>query len=170
MSVDLTVEDPRWEALDLEELAERAIDAALRHVALDPEDCEVSLMACGDARIAELNRAFRGKPDPTNVLSWPAEDLAADAPGAAPRRPETDFSGEIALGDIAIAWETCAREAESAGRPLGDHVTHLIVHGLLHLLGYDHVDDADAARMEGAETEILGKLGLEDPYRGATGA
>ena len=170
MNVDLTVEDPRWEAIDLEALAARAIDAALRHGALDPGDCEVSLMACGDARIAELNRAFRGKPDPTNVLSWPAEDLAAEAPGATPRRPEPDFSGAIVLGDIAIAWETCAREAESADKPLGDHVTHLIVHGLLHLLGYDHVDDADAALMEGAEIEILGKLGLEDPYKGATGA
>ncbi|TMV07626.1 rRNA maturation RNase YbeY [Ruegeria sediminis] len=164
MTVDLTLEDARWR--NLEPLATRAVAAALDHCGLDPEICEVSLLGCGDARIGELNAEFRGKPAPTNVLSWPAEDLAADEPGGQPLRPEPDFTGEIALGDIAISYDTCLREAEEAGKPFDDHVTHLIVHGLLHLLGYDHIRDADATLMEGVEVEVLGKLGVDDPYNG----
>jgi probable rRNA maturation factor len=75
----------------------------------------------------------------------------------------------LSLGDIAIAYETCARESAEAGKPLQDHVTHLLVHGVLHLLGYDHVRDRDATRMEGLESEILGKLGLDDPYMTSQG-
>jgi probable rRNA maturation factor len=100
------------------------------------------------------------------VLSWPAADLAADHDGGAPAAPSVDFSGSYELGDIAISYDTCAREAAAAGKALQDHVTHLIVHGLLHLLGYDHIRDLDATLMEGNETQILGKLGLDDPYIG----
>ena len=124
-------------------------------------------MACNDARIAELNAEFRCKPTPTNVLSWPAEDLSSEIPGAAPNRPTPDFTGEIALGDIAIAWDTCAREAKEQGKPMRDHVTHLIVHGVLHLLGYDHIRDEDATLMERLEVDILCKLGIDDPYSDA---
>lgn len=162
MELDLTLEDTRWG--DLSPLAERAVAAALNHLEIDSESCEVSLLACGDARIAELNAAFRDKVTPTNVLSWPSVELAADRDGGMPERPEPDFTGEIALGDIAISFDSCAREADAAGKNLQDHVTHLIVHGVLHLLGYDHVRDADATLMEGLEVEILGKLGLDNPY------
>ncbi|MDX2485598.1 MAG: rRNA maturation RNase YbeY [Pseudodonghicola sp.] len=166
MTVDLTIEDPAWQALDLHRLASRACDATLAHLRLDPEACEIALLACDDDRIAVLNADFRGKPQPTNVLSWPAEDLAPEEAGATPAAPAPDFSGDIALGDIAIAYGTCAREAEEQGKPLADHATHLIVHGLLHLLGYDHIRDPDATVMERLEVEILGSLGLDDPYRG----
>ncbi|NDW47161.1 rRNA maturation RNase YbeY [Ruegeria sp. PrR005] len=162
MTLDITLEDPRW--VILPPLAQRAADAALRHFGLDPEECEISLLGCDDARISELNADFRGKPVPTNVLSWPSEDLAADAPGGTPLAPEPDFTGMIPLGDIAIAYDTCQREAEAAGKPMTDHVTHLIVHGVLHLLGYDHIRDEDATLMEGLEAEILGNLGLDNPY------
>ncbi|MGD9865844.1 MAG: rRNA maturation RNase YbeY [Pseudodonghicola sp.] len=165
MTVDLTIEDSAWDALDLQALADRAAQATLDRLGLDPESCEVALLACDDARIAELNADFRGKPTPTNVLSWPAEDLAAEEPGGTPDLPEADFTGEIALGDIAIAYGTCAREAAEQGKPLADHCTHLIVHGLLHLLGYDHIRDPDATLMEGLEVEILGSMGLGNPYR-----
>lgn len=163
MTLDLTLEDPRWVELPL--LAERASAMTLVHMQLDPEECEISVLGCDDARIAELNAEFREKPTPTNVLSWPAEDLAAEEPGGIPDLPEPDFTGEIALGDIAISYDTCAREADSAGKPMADHVTHLVVHGVLHLLGYDHIRDPDATLMERLEVEILGKLGIEDPYR-----
>ncbi len=169
MTIEITVEDDRWAALDLAALAERAVNTALLQLGLDPEDCEISLLGCDDARIAALNAAFRDKSGPTNVLSWPAQDLAADAPGGTPRRPEPDFAGEVELGDIAISWDTCAREADAAGKSIEDHVTHLIVHGLLHLLGYDHIRDADATLMEGLETHILGKMGIDDPYRETEG-
>ena len=116
-----------------------------------------------------LNAAFAANPDATNVLSWPAADLAPahKAPTAPRARPPTlpvPDGDEASLGDIAIAFETCAREAADAGRPMGDHVTHLVVHAVLHLLGHDHERDLDATLMEATEVEILGKLGVPDPY------
>ncbi|MGR3593823.1 MAG: rRNA maturation RNase YbeY [Limimaricola soesokkakensis] len=162
--VDCLIEDHRWEAAGLEALAEAACAAALRGVGLDPAGFEISLLGCSDARIADLNADFRGKPKPTNVLSWPSEERGADRPGARPASPRRDSMGPTELGDVAIAWETCTREAEAGGRTTADHVTHLLVHGTLHLLGYDHETDADAALMEGLETEILGKMGVADPY------
>jgi probable rRNA maturation factor len=99
------------------------------------------------------------------VLSWPSEERGAEVPGQAPQRPQAgDPDDPVELGDMAIAWETCAREAEDQGKPMADHVTHLIVHGLLHCLGYDHIEDADAELMEGFEVEILAKLSLPNPY------
>lgn len=162
MNLELTIEDARWQGL--EPLATRAIQAVLDYCGLDADLCEVSLLACDDARIAELNAEFREKPTPTNVLSWPAEDLAAKEPGQSPTAPEPDFTGEIPLGDIAIAYDTCAREADEAGKSMNDHVTHLIIHGTLHLLGYDHIRDTDATLMETVEVAILGKMGIDDPY------
>ena len=82
-----------------------------------------------------------------------------------PRAPEAGFDGVTTLGDVAIAYETCATEAGVSGKPMAEHVTHLVVHGVLHLLGYDHIRDPDAALMQGIETKILGKMGLDDPYR-----
>ncbi len=164
MALEITIEDSRWQDAGLEELAHQAVGAALGRFDLDPEDCDIALLACGDDQIADLNAEFREKPVPTNVLSWPAEDLAAPEPGGQPSRPEADFTGEIPLGDIAIAYETCQREASAAKKPLEDHLRHLVVHGVLHLLGYDHIRDPDATVMEGLEVEILGNMGLDDPY------
>jgi len=163
--VECVIEDARWEALGLEALAERAARAALAELELPEVGLQLVVMGCDDARIAALNADFRGKPQPTNVLSWPAWDLSAEAEGGAPEAAEVGSAEEPeALGDIAIAYETCAREAEEAGKPMADHVTHLIVHGLLHCLGYDHVRDGDAEVMEALEVRILASLGLPDPY------
>jgi probable rRNA maturation factor len=163
MDLDILIEDPRWTGLDAQ--AQKALEATFAHLGLETEQIEVSLLACDDARIAQLNSDFRGKSQPTNVLSWPAEDLAAETDGGRPAAPLPDHDGALTLGDIAIAYETCEREASQAGKPMADHVTHLIVHGALHLLGYDHIGDADARLMQALEREILGKLGLDDPYR-----
>jgi probable rRNA maturation factor len=163
MGVDVVIEDARWEALDLPELADRAAAATLARLGLSAP-WEVALLATSDADIARLNAEFRGKPDPTNVLSWPAQPLAPPAPGQPPPPPAPDVTGELALGDVALAWETCAREAEIGGKPLADHTMHLVVHAILHLLGYDHICDEDAGLMEGLETEILEMLGVSDPY------
>ncbi|MBB5723731.1 putative rRNA maturation factor [Loktanella ponticola] len=163
MSVDVIIEDPRWVALDFETLAVVASDAALTRLGLEASEFEVSILACDDARIAVLNQDFRAKSTPTNVLSWPSDERAADIPGDMPEMPSPGPDNE--LGDIAIAYDTCSREAAEQGKPVADHVTHLIVHGTLHLLGFDHENEPDAALMEGLETEILGNLGLADPYR-----
>jgi len=163
--VDTLIDDPAWDAIDLAGLAEAAGQATLRHLGLDPAGYEISLMGCDDARIAMLNAEFRGKPMPTNVLSWPSEDRATDTPGAARAWPEPGQGMPVELGDIAIAHGTCAAEADVAGIPLRAHVSHLIVHGVLHLLGYDHIDDADADLMEGLEAAILAGMGVPDPYR-----
>lgn len=170
MTVDLTIEDSHWNSLNLLTLADAAVQATLDAFQLDPDQCEISVLACDDARITTLNADFRDKPTATNVLSWPTTDLSPDTPGARPPLPSPDFTGEIALGDIAIAFETCMREAQDLNKPVADHVTHLIIHGLLHLLGYDHIRDLDATLMEQIEIEILGRMGLEDPYRIRHGA
>ncbi len=158
VEVDVVVGAPDWSEQALESLAVRAVGATLAHLGLAGGD--VAILACDDARIAELNAGFRGRAAPTNVLSWPAQERGASAEGAAPVLPE---AGEE-LGDIAIAYGTCAAEAREAAIPFDDHVAHLLVHATLHLLGYDHVRDGDAVLMERIEVEILGKLGLPDPY------
>ncbi|MEL7256398.1 MAG: rRNA maturation RNase YbeY [Pseudomonadota bacterium] len=162
MAVDVVIEDTRWATLSVEELAQSTAAATLGHLGFDPNAFEISVLACDDARVAALNADFRGKPQPTNVLSWPSSERAAKTDGATPYAP--DSAQETELGDIAIAYDTCLREAGAAGKPMADHVTHLLVHGILHLLGYDHERDLDATLMEGLEVEILGKLGLPDPY------
>lgn len=163
MSVDVIIEDERWEAAGLDAIARRAADAALGHLGLEPTNWEVVVMGCDDDRIAALNADFRGKPRPTNVLSWPTEERGARSEGDVPEPPQ----GDPELGDIAIAYDTCLAEAEAAGRPLSDHALHLVVHGTLHLLGYDHVREGDGDLMEAAEIAILAKLGLPNPYDGS---
>lgn len=163
--VDTLTEDARWEAFGLAELAEEAARAVLIDQRLDPDRFEISLLGCNDARIADLNADFRGKPQPTNVLSWPSDERGVARDGADPIRPSPGLPGmPQELGDVAIAWETCAREAEEQAKTMRDHVLHLLVHGVLHLLGYDHVRDGDASLMEAAELRILAGLGLANPY------
>ncbi len=167
--VDCIVEDDRWLEAGIEALANRAVRAALGFLGHEPGGFLVALLAADNARIAALNAEFRGKPVPTDVLSWPAAELAAARPGAIPRAPVAGTVDDpCELGDIALAWETCVQDAAAGGVPLADHLTHLVVHGLLHLLGFDHEDDADAALMERTEAEILAELGIPDPY-GHTG-
>ncbi|MCB2128907.1 MAG: rRNA maturation RNase YbeY [Rhodobacteraceae bacterium] len=163
--VDTLIEDARWQGVELDRLAEQAALAVVSELGLPESGFEISLMGCSDTRISDLNADFRGRPQPTNVLSWPSEERGAARDGATPALPRPGPAGmPQELGDIAIAWETCQREAEEQGKPFCDHVTHLIVHAILHLFGYDHVRDADAALMEAAETRILAKLGISDPY------
>ncbi len=160
---EVMIVDPRWEALGLEKIAETACHAALEIGGVTAAGFEISIMACDDARIAELNAEFRAKPTSTNVLSWPAFDLAANAAGSLPAKPQASHPPE-SIGDIAIAFDTCQREAAEKNIKFNHHVTHLLLHGCLHLLGYDHENDADATLMEGFEVKALAKLGIADPY------
>jgi len=151
MEIDVLVEVPAWAALEgAEALAERAARAALATFDLDT-DSEMSITLTDDARIRVLNRDWRGKDKPTNVLSFPAADLPDEA------LPQP-------LGDVIVAYETLAAEAEAEGKTPADHLTHLVVHGTLHLLGYDHIDDQEAEEMEALERDILADLGIDDPY------
>jgi probable rRNA maturation factor len=162
--VDCVFEDARWDTFGLDTMAEAAARAMLAGLGLPQSGYLIVVMGCDDARIATLNADFRGKPQATNVLSWPSQERALDSLGAMPAFPAPDADDATELGDIAIAWETCVREAAEQGKPHKDHVTHLLVHGMLHLLGYDHINDADATLMEQTEARILASLGVADPY------
>jgi len=117
---------------------------------------ELAISLADDAVQQRLNLDWRGVDQPTNVLAFPAWDPETPLPpGAA-----------LLLGDVVLAFETTAREADEQGKPLSDHLSHLIVHGVLHLLGYDHATEAEAVAMESLETSILASLGVPDPYRG----
>ena len=162
--LEVVIEAPAWQAVEVEALVHQACAVALDHLGLAAEAADMTVLACDDARIALLNGDFRDKPQPTNVLSWPAEERGADVAGGQPKPVHADPDGTLGLGDIALAYETISREAGDAGKPFADHLTHLVVHGVLHLLGYDHQTEPDAVLMERLEVEILGKLGLDDPY------
>jgi probable rRNA maturation factor len=117
---------------------------------------ELAISLADDAVQQGLNRDWRGIDRPTNVLAFPAWEPGTEIPPGAP----------LLLGDVVLAFETVAREADEQGKPLSDHLSHLIVHGVLHLLGYDHATEAEAVAMESLETSILASLGVPDPYRG----
>lgn len=159
MAVDLLVHSVHWQAHDLQSWADTSfalLDAAF---AL-PKAAEVALLACDDAHIAMLNSDFRSKNTPTNVLSWPAYGIAPNANG---HPPQITFDDSF-LGDIAIAYETCLLEAQQQGKTLKNHVTHLCLHSMLHLLGYDHQTQAQAETMERLEISLLSRLDIANPY------
>ena len=158
LELDLEIEQP-WPSGEWEALAERA-SAAAAQVApeLGNPRLSASLLFTSDDEIHTLNREWRQRDKPTNVLSFPmlerSELLALDEDGP-----------PVLLGDVALAYETCAREAAEKGVPLADHAAHLVIHGLLHLAGHDHeisADDAEA--MEALEVKALAILGVADPY------
>jgi probable rRNA maturation factor len=161
-TVAVTIDATAWQAVvdDPEPLCRQAIRATLSHAA--PRDwlatAEISLLLCDDATMRRLNGRYRQQERATNVLSFPALELDPDQPPPAPG------PAPVLLGDIALAAETVRAEAADQGKPTADHVRHLVVHGCLHLLGYDHRDAAGAARMEDLERAILADLGIPDPY------
>lgn len=157
-TIEPVIEDPRWEEAGVPAVAERAARAALVAVGRDPGQHEIGLLLADDARMTGLNGQFRGKEKPTNVLSWPAFEREV------PTTPGEPGEGPLFLGDIALGYETCVREAGEAGIPLADHAAHLVVHGVLHLLGLDHEADEEAEAMEALETKVLASMGIANPY------
>ena len=164
MQIDVDITDDRWSSVGLERIALTATEAVLERLDIEADEVELSVLGCNDERILELNHEFREKDKATNVLSWPAEERGAEIAGELPEPPEEDVFGSVELGDIAISYDTCEREAREAGKEIYNHTMHLMVHGVLHLLGFDHIREADATLMEGLETEILCKMGIADPY------
>ena len=151
--ITLVVDDPKWRShRGLQTRLKLAADAARKSAKLRGD---FTILLTGDKALRALNRDFRGKDKPTNVLSFPAlQPTGAGGPDDAPRM----------LGDIAIAYETTRREADDEQKPFDHHLSHLAIHGFLHLIGYDHETDHDADAMEGLEQEILAQLGIPDPY------
>jgi probable rRNA maturation factor len=155
MTEVLVVADAWQNEPDAEAVIQRAIAAAAEMADADTSEAELAVMLTDDAGIRTLNTNWRGIDKPTNVLSFPAlQPSGAAGPDDAPRM----------LGDIAIAYETTRQEADEEQRPFDHHLSHLAVHGFLHLIGYDHEKDDDAEAMEALETEILAQLGIPDPY------
>lgn len=153
LCVDVLIQSDHWSALaDVEALALRAVNAALAQADIEVlQGAEISVALADDAIVRGLNREWRGFDKPTNVLSFPAAepDELEDAPH---------------IGDIILAYETVEREAQSDGKTFADHTTHLIIHGMLHLLGFDHETDEEAQEMEALEIAALADLGIADPY------
>lgn len=137
----------------LEPICKRCIKASMEIIGLTLEDgSELSVLAADDAFVQDLNRRWRNIDKPTNVLSFPTAELE---PGQVP---------EMLLGDIVISMDTVDRESDLESKPRDDHLSHLIVHGFLHLLGYDHETDKQADVMEALEVKILDQLGIQNPY------
>ncbi|WP_083555654.1 rRNA maturation RNase YbeY [Hyphomicrobium sp. NDB2Meth4] len=152
--IDVVHDGGDWEAVaGADELVRVAARAVTQDLAL--ENIEVCVALSSDEQVAELNGSYRGKPTPTNVLSFPAVPML-------PMEGDARF-----LGDIALALETLQREADDMGVPVAHHLQHLVVHGFLHLLGYDHLTDTEAEEMEALEVRILSRLGIADPYANA---
>jgi probable rRNA maturation factor len=152
VSIDVLIRSPKWKA---EPRAAAIVRKAIRRAAIAASTprAELAILLTDDSAIHALNRDWRGQDKPTNVLSFPAVQ---------PRGRKTAHAG--LLGDIVMAYETVAREARLERKPIKHHLTHLAVHGFLHLTGYDHETDRDAKRMEAFEVEILAGLGVPDPY------
>lgn len=175
MQFSVLIEDDKWVLsvdADIEALVERTCRLALlRAPALDAllvgerEQLGQSIVLTNDAAVREMNRQFRTKDAPTNVLSFPAHD-SIRALRAALAAPDGDPMLEDAgyLGDMILARETIEREAEEQGKSVKDHFCHLLVHGTLHLLGYDHISNAEAEEMESLEISILKELSIANPY------
>ncbi len=152
-NIDVAVDDAAWTGsfLDAAAACRRAADAALAEAA-PGGPVELSILLADDATVVSLNRRYRGCAGATNVLAFPGSPaLAPGAPGV--------------LGDVVLARETVCREARARGLAVADHARHLVVHGTLHLLGYDHRDDREAAEMRGAETRVLRRIGVADPWQ-----
>jgi probable rRNA maturation factor len=145
-----------WQAEpDAEAVVHRAIAAAAESVDADVGDAELAVMLTDDAGIRTLNSNWRGIDKPTNVLSFPAlQPTGPVGPDDAPRM----------LGDIAIAYQTARKEADAEQKPFDHHLSHLAIHGFLHLIGYDHEKDGEAEAMEALERQVLAQLGIPDPY------
>jgi probable rRNA maturation factor len=149
-AIDIVVESAQWNA-PAEAAVRRAIEEAATALGADFGNHALAVLLADDAAVRRLNAQWRGIDKPTNVLSFPPAGMPGDAT-------------VTSLGDIAIAHETTAREAEADGKPFADHLSHLAVHGFLHLMGYDHAKDGEAETMEQLERAILARLGVPDPY------
>ena len=161
MSVDIVIEDARWKSLDLTQIANQAFLETLFLLDLKPKSFACCVLACDNKKIKQLNNKFRGKNSPTNVLSFPASSENYEVKSTLTL---TEAYNPLELGDIAIAFEICKKEANESQVKFEHHVYHLIIHSVLHLLGFDHEEEKNASKMEKIEVQVLTKLGISNPY------
>ena len=161
MSVDLIMEDARWKTLNLLQVANAAFKETLSQLNLRSENFICCILACNSKKIKGLNAQFRGKNNSTNVLSFPSK---VEIHVVENLSKSEGYVEPYELGDIAIAYEVCENEAASSQIEFEDHVCHLIIHSVLHLLGYDHEEEKNASEMEKIEVQVLANLGIDDPY------
>ena len=167
MKADIVVEDKRWKKLPLDEIACVSL-SLVEHDMLDSnEDFEISILATNDCGMTQLNEEARGFNESTNILSWPEYNYKRVKPGAFPKRisKRTHYSeGADFLGNIAISYDRCSIEADQRKIEFKDHIAHLLIHGCLHLIGFEHENELDATLMEHTEKRLLLQLGIKNPY------
>ena len=164
--IDISILEPSWETTSpsCDEIVETAVEATLaaspvaRKLIKDGVELEISIVLAHDELVQELNREYRDRDKPTNVLSF--AQLDGDDGWEAPKQP-----GPCTLGDLILAYETVEKESKEEQKPFDHHLTHLVIHGILHLLGYDHLNDSEAEEMESLEIQILSGLGITNPYK-----
>ena len=161
MSVDLIIEDSRWKTLNLFSIANAAFKETLSELNLRSENFVCSILACSSDKIKGLNAQFRGKNNSTNVLSFPSTTEIYKVISISNFEAHVD---PFELGNIAIAYEVCKKEAHFSKIDFEHHVYHLIIHSVLHLLGFDHEVEKNAVEMEKIEVQVLANLGISNPY------
>ena len=167
MIINITFKDKRWVKIPLEEIAKGALKLIIDKFLGQDNNFEVSILASDDAEIRELNKNFRGNDSSTNIISWPEHETQSNQPGHIPNlvyKLKSGFERLTFLGNLAISFDRCSSEAEEKNIKFEDHVLHLLLHGCLHLIGFDHQNDLDANLMEDIEIRLLSVVGIKNPY------
>ena len=167
MTVNIEFQDHRWKSLPLDRIAQVSLNLITENILKKSNNFEISVLASNDYEISLLNMRFRGYNSPTDILSWPEHEYYRSKPGEFPKIASRSNLAQEAgfLGNLAISYDRCSIDSEKANLTLEDHLSHLLVHGCLHLVGFDHQNELDAALMETMEKELLAVLGIKNPYK-----
>lgn len=167
VKANIVYKDDRWKKIPLQKIAQSSLNLIVDKILHKEKQLEISILASNDFELAKLNKQYRGSSTPTNILAWPEHDFKRSTPGALPNYTSTsysDFEGLDFIGNLAISFDRCSIESEETNIIFDNHLTHLLVHGCLHLIGFDHHDELDARLMEDVERKLLSELGIKNPY------
>ena len=167
MIINITFKDKRWVKIPLEEIAKGALKLIIDKFLGEDNNFEISILASDDTEIRELNKNFRGNDSSTNIISWPEHEIQSNQLDHNPDlvdKLKSGFERLTFLGNLAISFDRCSSEAEEKNIKFEDHVLHLLLHGCLHLIGFDHQNELDANLMEDIEIRLLSVVGIKNPY------
>lgn len=166
MKVNIEFQDDRWKTLPLHKIAQDALTLVAKNILREKNSFEVSILASNDFEIRSLNNRFRRYNSATNILSWPEHEYYRSKPGGFPKIVSGSHYTNVRqfLGNLAISYDSCSIESKEANVTVEAHITHLLIHGCLHLVGFDHQNEPDALLMEGIEKKLLAFLGIKNPY------